>query len=180
MPKIIMHLKEQIIMQAEKLLVQEGPEKISIRGVAKACGIAVGTIYNYYPTKDALIADLILHRWSRSKDGMYRSLDGASDLMSGLDIIYEGIRQFTKTNQNIWRATAVSKQFSSSYPQHHKKLSEELSSLISYLLIKFPNERDRLYLKFGQEGLEAFISENILLCYSNKDIDIRLLKTALM
>ena len=165
MPKIIMHLKEQIIMQAEKLLVKEGPEKISIRGVAKACGIAVGTIYNYYPTKDALIADLILHRWSRSKDGMYRSLDGASDLMSGLDIIYEGIRQFTKTNQNIWRATAVSKQ---------------LSSLISYLLIKFPNERDRLYLKFGQEGLEAFISENILLCYSNKDIDIRLLKIALM
>ena len=103
---------------------------------------------------------------------MYRSLDGASDLMSGLDIIYEGIRQFTKTNQNIWRATAVSK--------HHKKLSEELSSLISYLLIKFPNERDRLYLKFGQEGLEAFISENILLCYSNKDINIRLLKIALM
>lgn len=180
MPKIIMHLNEQIIMQAEKLLEQEGPEKISIRGVAKACGIAVGTIYNYYPTKDALIADLVLHRLSRSKDEMYRSLDDATDILSGIDIIYDGIGQFIEKSQNIWRATAVSKQFSVSYPQHHKRLSKELASLISYLLIKFPSERDRLYLKYGQDGLDAFISENILLCYTNKDIDIRLLKTSLM
>ncbi|SHI13518.1 transcriptional regulator, TetR family [Butyrivibrio fibrisolvens DSM 3071] len=179
MPKIIMHLQEQIIMQAEKMLVQDGPEKISIRGVAKACGIAVGTIYNYYPTKDALIADLILHRWSRSKDDIYKSLDGVTDLFSGLDIIYEGISQFIVGNRNVWRATAVSKQFSHSYAEYHQKLSGEVSILVSYLLIRLPKEKDRIYVKFGQEGADAFISENILLCFSNKNINMSVLKAAL-
>lgn len=179
MPKIIMHLQEQIIMQAEKMLVQEGPEKISIRGVAKACGIAVGTIYNYYPTKDALIAGLILHRWSRSKDDIYKSLDGVTDLFTGLDIIFEGISDFSNENQNIWRATAVSKQFSLSYPEHHLKLSSEVSVLVSYLLIRLPKDKDRIYAKFGKEGADAFISENILLCFSNKLINMDILKAAL-
>lgn len=179
MPKIIMHLQEQIIMQAEKMLVHDGPEKISIRGVAKACGIAVGTIYNYYPTKDALIADLIIHRWSKSKDEIYKSLDGVADLFSGLDIIFEGISNFTTGNQNVWRATAVSKQFSQSYPEYRKKLSTEVSALVSYLLIKLPNDKDRLYAKFGQGSTDAFISEVILLCFSNEHINMDVLKAAL-
>ena len=180
MPKIIMHLQEQIIMQAEKLLVQEGPEKISIRSVAKACGIAIGTIYNYYPTKDALIADLIIHRWTKSKDDIYKSLDGAFDVGSGLDIIFKGIKDFSIENRNIWKATAVSKQYSESYPKFHLKLSEEVSSLVSYLLIKFPKEKEKLYLKIGQGSAEAFIAENIILCLSNPHLNMAILKAALL
>ena len=38
--------REQILDAAKKIAALEGATQISIRGVAKACGVSVGSIYN--------------------------------------------------------------------------------------------------------------------------------------
>ena len=47
--------REQILGAAKEIAALEGVAQISIRGVAKACGVSVGSIYNYFPTKSELV-----------------------------------------------------------------------------------------------------------------------------
>ena len=63
MPKIIENIKEQIIEEAKKQLFENGYSKTTIRSVAAACGIGVGTMYNYFSSKDMLISTFMLEDW---------------------------------------------------------------------------------------------------------------------
>ena len=48
MPKIIDEAREKILSAAKHTLLGQGYSVLSLRGVARQCGIAVGTIYNYF------------------------------------------------------------------------------------------------------------------------------------
>ena len=55
--------REALLRAAEELAFSEGVGKVSIRAVAARCGVAVGSIYNYFPTKADLIAAVIEDFW---------------------------------------------------------------------------------------------------------------------
>jgi len=63
MPKIIEGVREGLIMAARRHLQSEEQGTFSLRDIAAECGIAVGTVYNYFPTKDMLIATAISDDW---------------------------------------------------------------------------------------------------------------------
>ena len=63
MPKLIANLRENIPAEARRLLSERGYSGLSLRELADRCGVAVGTLYNYYPSKAALIARLMLEDW---------------------------------------------------------------------------------------------------------------------
>ena len=65
MPKIIRDLKSRLIEEAKKQIELAGYGALTIRSVAKACGVGVGTVYNYFPSKDTLIATYMLEDWNR-------------------------------------------------------------------------------------------------------------------
>lgn len=66
MPKVIENLQERILACARVLLLEQGIDGLNIRAVASACGVAVGTVYNYYGSKDQLIASIMLQNWLQS------------------------------------------------------------------------------------------------------------------
>lgn len=51
MARVIDNPKQLILSHAKVILYDHGYQKLSMRALSKACGIALGTIYNYYPTK---------------------------------------------------------------------------------------------------------------------------------
>ena len=53
MPKIIENLESRLIEEAQKQIEEAGYSAVTIRSVAKACGVGVGTVYNYFPSKEA-------------------------------------------------------------------------------------------------------------------------------
>jgi AcrR family transcriptional regulator len=55
MPKTLTS-KEEILEGAYRLAGTYGLASISIRGVAGACGVSSGTIYNYFTSRDELVA----------------------------------------------------------------------------------------------------------------------------
>ena len=46
MPKIIENLETKLIEEAKKQFETSGYSALTIRSVAKACGVGVGTVYN--------------------------------------------------------------------------------------------------------------------------------------
>ena len=51
MPKIIENLDEEISKTALELFRDNSYQNVSMRKIASEVGIAVGTLYNYYPNK---------------------------------------------------------------------------------------------------------------------------------
>ena len=53
-----MNKKESIILSALQLLTEKGVHNTPMSAIAKSSGTGMGTIYNYFPNKDALFNDI--------------------------------------------------------------------------------------------------------------------------
>lgn len=67
--------KEIILEKALELAIKEGVDQLSIRKLSKACGIAIGSIYNYYSNKEALVEAMAESFWNsifQEQNQLYR------------------------------------------------------------------------------------------------------------
>ena len=55
--------KEDILKASRTLIQKEGWSAINIRSVASACGVSVGSIYNYFDSKAALMGAVVESVW---------------------------------------------------------------------------------------------------------------------
>lgn len=55
--------KEEILEASRELIRQQGWSAVSIRSVAAACGVSVGSIYNYFDSKTALVSAAVESVW---------------------------------------------------------------------------------------------------------------------
>lgn len=55
--------KEDILKTSRKLIQQQGWSAVNIRSVAAACGVSVGSIYNYFDSKAELVSTTVESVW---------------------------------------------------------------------------------------------------------------------
>ncbi|MCI9548643.1 MAG: TetR/AcrR family transcriptional regulator [Oscillospiraceae bacterium] len=55
--------KEDILKTSRELIQSQGWSAINIRSVAAACGVSVGSIYNYFDSKAALVSATVESVW---------------------------------------------------------------------------------------------------------------------
>lgn len=86
-PKAI--TKTEIISIAEKVIKEEGIKKCSMRRLSKELSVAIGTIYNYYESRDELLLEVFEISWKRTLDDLEKyinpldtPLDQIKDLIS--------------------------------------------------------------------------------------------------
>ena len=51
MPKIIENIREKLLEEARRQVMDQGYSTMTIRSVASVCGVGVGTVYNYFESK---------------------------------------------------------------------------------------------------------------------------------
>ena len=56
--------KEEILSVCRKIMIEKGIDALNMREVALGCGTAVGSIYNYFPSKADLISAAVESVWS--------------------------------------------------------------------------------------------------------------------
>ncbi len=58
--------RNDIIAAGKAIVLEEGFEAISMRKVADKCKVAIGSLYNYYPSKEDLIIGIIASIWDEA------------------------------------------------------------------------------------------------------------------
>lgn len=71
---IVVTSREAILSECKKIVMEKGISAINMRTVAGACGVAVGSIYNYFPSKTDLITASVEEVW---KDIFHMSIEKA-------------------------------------------------------------------------------------------------------
>lgn len=94
---------EEIILSAAKeIATAEGISKIAIRTVAEKCNIAIGTVYNYFPSKSELISAVIENFW----EGAFTSIDwkdlSKNNFYANLEKIYILLHEYLTRFKVNW------------------------------------------------------------------------------
>ncbi len=163
MPKIIDNPRQLILEEAKKILYSEGYSKLSMRSISKACGIALGTIYNYYPTKHDLVAGMISDYWSENMGRLEEIAALEGPFYEKLDRIFEELSGFIKAFREVW----LNPEFYAQPDRLRRGTEEEnlymdrLAAIIERLLDK-ELEEGRLKSRVGAREASRFILMNFV------------------
>jgi AcrR family transcriptional regulator len=76
--------RERIVQRAQELFVQRGYAATTTRDLARAAGIAAGTLFNYFGSKEALALELFNSALKRGHAGWRTRRHGGEDLAEDL------------------------------------------------------------------------------------------------
>ena len=93
--------RERILRAALELFARQTFDGTRVPEIAARAGVAAGTIYRYFPSKEALVNDLY-RRW---KGSLAERLLGAApftDLRAEFDHYWSGLADFALANRDAW------------------------------------------------------------------------------
>ena len=128
MPKIIENAREVILAEAKRQIAERGYTATTIRSVAAGCDIAVGTVYNYFDSKDMLIASFMLDDWLLSLD-LIRNAP-TSDPREYLLVVYSTLLKFSGKYSALFSDKEAAKAYNSAFGERHKQLRAQLAVLM--------------------------------------------------
>ncbi len=129
MPKIIEALRESLLREARIMLLEEGD--VTIRAVANRCHVAVGTVYNYFHSKDELMAYVMLADWQQALYDMRSGAEQSADAISALQCVYDALSHFEGLYRDAWAHYAKGNDAHSSISQRHDMLVEQLIGVVA-------------------------------------------------
>lgn len=162
LPKVIENLRETILQQSRRLLLESGYEAFAMRDAAGRCGIAVGTLYRYFPSKEALAGSVMLEDWQDALARIGAECAAARSLGGGLEAVYRGVMRFSEPYRGVWAGCGSAGSRDPDYARRHRLLVRQLAAALAPLLEK---EAGRFP---PQTGL--FLAENILICAGSSEM----------
>ncbi len=127
MPKIIENLEIKLIEEARKQVAKAGYVGVTIRSIAKACGVGTGTVYNYFPSKDALLATYLLSDWNTCIATITEMSNCSDSPEPVVYCIYNKLIDFSERHCNIFRDKAAATSFRGSVNHYHGLLRSSLA-----------------------------------------------------
>ncbi len=127
MPKIIHNLESRLIEEAKKQIEEVGYSGTTIRSVAKACGVGVGTVYNYFSSKDELLVSYMLEDWKACVAAIGAVSTYSKSPEPVTCCIFDQLCQFARRHQTIFRDEGAVATFAGSFSQYHAMLRDQLA-----------------------------------------------------
>lgn len=176
----IPNLKQHILDIAKALASKYGISKINVRMVAKESGVAIGTIYNYYPAKGDIIAAVIADFWKAAFANISPDIFHKVDLISALEQVYYELLKYVSSFKDNWleQLMLLNAKDKDIGRAMEKEYMQKIYSAILALLEHNAHVLEH-YTHQEREGLARFIYDNILLMLKRNEQDFSLFKKIL-
>jgi AcrR family transcriptional regulator len=79
--------EQKILRTAEKLFIKEGYKETTTRQIATEAGIAAGTLFNYFPSKETLAMSLLAEKLAAGREDFARRRTADEDLSEDLFLL---------------------------------------------------------------------------------------------
>lgn len=158
MPKIIENLESKLITEACRQIEEVGYSAVTIRSIAKACNVGVGTVYNYFPSKDDLLARYLFADWGECITAIKAVSTYSDTHLPVLHCIYDQMSAYIQRHHTIFRDASAAVSFVATFNRHHQMLRTELGAPLR---------------KFCEDDFTAeFVAANLLIwVVAKKDFD---------
>lgn len=143
--------KQTIIKYAKELLIKNGEKGLSMRSLSAKAGISLGTVYNYFPNKDAIIGALMEDFWKNIffTNVCSENLSSSEILKRSFDILHENYSSFTSLFSLSKNVQLPERMFESTYITHFiQKLSQVMEKEDSRHLVFSSSFTSLRYAKF--------------------------------
>ena len=127
MPKKLENVRELLIEEGIRLLKEEGYSKFTVRSVAKACGLGLGTVYNYFPSKDALIATYL---WGDWKGHLTKMQASAGQGMERAECVYSHLQAFLAKYKPLFSDEKAKITYANASSNWHQQLIGQLVDVL--------------------------------------------------
>lgn len=133
MPKIIENLESRLVEEARRQAWEGGYSAVTIRSVAAACGVGVGTVYNYFESKDALLAAFLLADWKDCLQAIEAAKAARPEPEAVLQAMYQQLKYYSGAHRTIFGDQSAVKIFSGTMGAYHGILRDQLAQpLVSF------------------------------------------------
>ena len=161
MPKIIENIREKLLEEAQKQVMKNGYSSMTIRSVAKACGVSVGTVYNYFSSKDMLVAGFMLEDWTRCLQNIRTECESDAVSLEGILVcICTELVDFTDKYTALFRDKNACVSYAADIQVRHRFLRSQIAEPILQVIKKkevlFGNSNT------SSDFLADFLAENVL------------------
>ena len=157
MPKLLDNIREKAVEQAREVLTSQGYKALTMRDIAGRCGIAVGTLYNYFPSKEYLTGSVVLEDWNNVFDRMRVLAGGAASVEMGLRGIYEQMVSFVDSHNYLFVSGADRTETGEyGYARRHGLLLKQLCQVLEELFSGLHRREDESILVFLAESIITF------------------------
>lgn len=136
-----------------------------MRNVAKACDIAIGTIYNYYPTKKDLVMEMMTEYWEEYFRILEQLINSEDNFYIKLNKIFNELGVFIKTFKEVWLKAEFydTPDYITSGLEKEFIYIEKLIRKIEDILIKeASNKNSKVCIKFDSYETAKFILMNFI------------------
>lgn len=131
---------ERILEATRELLAERGYAAVTVRELARRCGVSVPTLYNRFGGKDELIAQAVHSQFSRVLGSVEDRGEpiGHQRLMALVDRVAEGVVELADYNRALLQAFSQVRETGAI----HQDLAEELVSTIVVQLNEMRRRRE--------------------------------------
>ncbi len=102
MPKNLTNVKEDILAVTRQMIKETGYSELNIRNIAARCGVATGTVYNYYSSKNQIIAEILMNEWKLMLRRIDQNTKNTSQIIDKLEIIFNELNYFMINVHGKW------------------------------------------------------------------------------
>jgi len=94
--------QHEILQAAEKIFARRGFQGATIVEIATEVELSVGTIYNFFESKEKLYSEIITHRLDEMRLEVLEKIEGIQDTCQRLKIIILAQAAFIEKNRNFF------------------------------------------------------------------------------
>ena len=123
--KVRLDKKQALKTAAYEVFSKKGYKATGISEIARQAGVAVGSFYNYYESKEAIFLDIYIDENNRVRQAMIEELDWKIDMIELISQLFAQSRTLVSSNKILaeWYNPAIADELHSYYSSEEGKVA---------------------------------------------------------